>query len=114
MGWLRGQQLSGHSWGQEYHGWQSRLANSIEDRGILLAPLLLRMPVEKRGDLQVLINMWHGQGPYTNACIHAQSCIVLQFERFPALALKQDTPVDFSRSEVHIPIFNNSTSRDVS
>ena len=55
--------------------------------------------------------MW--QDLYTNACIHAHPCIVLHFERFAALALKRDTPVDFSRSEVHIPIFNNSNGRDV-
>ena len=72
------------------------------------------MTAEKRGDLQVLINMWHGQDPYMNTCIHAHPCIVLQLERFPALAMKQNTPVDFSRCEVHIPIFNNSTGRDVS
>ena len=59
LGWLRGQHLLGHVWGQESNGWQTRLAHSTEDRGALLAPLLLRMPDEKRCDLQVLINMWH-------------------------------------------------------
>ena len=66
-----------HVWGQESNGWQTRLAHSTEDRGALLAPLLLRMPEEKRCDLQVLINMGHCQEPYTNACIHAHPCIVL-------------------------------------
>ena len=98
----------------ESNGWQIRLANSTEDRGALLAPLLLRMPDEKRCDLQVLINMWHGQDPFTNACIHAHPCIVLQLERFPALGLKRDTPVDFSRAEVHVPVFNHPSGRDVS
>ena len=44
-------------------------------------------------------------------CLHP--CIVLQIERFPALALKRDTPVDFSRAEVHVRVFNNSVGRDV-
>ena len=39
---------------------------------------------------------------------------MLQFERFSALAMKRDTPVDFSRAEVHVPVFNNSAGRDVS
>ena len=115
LGWLRGQHLYGHVWGMESNGWQTGLANSMEDRGALLAPLLLRVPEEeKRCDLQVLINMWHGQDPFTNACIHAHPCIVLQIERFPALGLKRDTPVDFSRAEVHVPVFNHPAGRDVS
>ena len=73
LGWLRGQHLHGHVWGPESNGCQTRLANSTEDRGALLAPLLLRMPEEKRCDLQVLINMWHCQDPYTNACIHVHA-----------------------------------------
>ena len=40
LGWLRGQHLHGHVWGMESNGWQTRLANSTEDRGALLAPLL--------------------------------------------------------------------------
>ena len=114
LGWLRGQHLNDHLWGQEHRGWQARLASGIEDRGALLAPLLLRMPDEKRSDLQILINMWRGQDPHTNACVHAHPCIVLQFEYFSAIAKKHDALVDFSRSEVHIPIFNNDSGRDVS
>ena len=97
----------------ESNGWQIRLANSTEDRGALLAPLLLRMLEEKRCVLQILINMWHGQDPFTNACIHAHPCVMWQPERFPALGLKRDTPVDFSRAEVHIPVFNHPSGRDV-
>ena len=72
------------------------------------------MPDEKRCDLQILINMWHGQAPYTNVCVHNRPCIVLQLERFPDVAKKHNAPVDFSRAEVHISIFNNSIGQDVS
>ena len=57
LSWLRGQHLSGHSWGQESNGWQTRLANSVEDRGALFAPLLLRMPDEKRNVARIHTRM---------------------------------------------------------
>ena len=71
------------------------------------------MAVEKRCDLQIMINMWHDQAPYTHACVHVHPCIVLQFERFPDLATKHDAPVDFSRAEVHMSVFNNPMGQDV-
>ena len=62
----------------------------------------------------ILINMWHGQAPHTNACVYVHPCIVLQLECFPDLVKEHNAPVDFSRAEVHIPIFNNSIGQDVS
>ena len=94
-------------------GYQTRLAHSIKDRVHSLQPLVLRIPEEKKCNLQILINIRHYQEPYTNACIHAHPYIVLQFERFPALALKRDTPIDFFRAKVHIPVFNNITNKNI-
>ena len=55
------------------------------------------MPEEKRSELEVLINMGHGQDPFTNAYIHAHPCIVLQLERFLPFELKREIPMDFFR-----------------
>ena len=97
------------SWGQESNGWQTRLANSVEDRGALFAPLLLRMPDEKRCDLHVLINMWHCQEPYTNACIHAHSLRSVATRKISCICHEaRHTRWTSLDAEVHIPIFNNS------
>ena len=91
------------------HAWPIPLKTEVHS----LQPLLLRIPEEKKCNLQILINIGHYQEPYTNACIHAHLCIVLQFERFPGLALKRNTPINFFRAKVHIPVFNNITNKDI-
>ena len=76
-------------------------------------PILLRLPDEKRGDLQVLINRWHCHEPCKYAFVRAHPCILLRFDGFPTLHSKNNNPVDFARTEVYILVFSESSGLTV-
>ena len=92
---------------------RAHLAMSIEDRGTLLIPIVLRNMPSDRASLQELVVAWYDCAPFKTALCTARSLVCMQCQRYVALGPKNKCAVIWPRTQVLLPIFTTPTAMKI-